>query len=143
MGVKVILFSEDDTMFRLMETAFRGEPSERALKALHYFFGDTIKTELGYLASLPSKVGLSAGFSAVIPSGDDALENLISDADYLVCERTQIDRRLMVKGAGKLKMIQKFGRDYSNIDLAAAKDLRISVSYSLRGRTRDGANPIT
>ncbi len=142
MGEKVILFSEDDTMFRLMETALNGEPSERALDALHYFFGDTIKTELDYLVSLPSKIDMSAGFRAVICSGEDELESLISDADYLVCERTRIGRRLMVKGAGKLKMIQKFGGDYRNIDLAAAKDLRISVSYMPRVSTRSVAEHV-
>ena len=64
MSGKTILFSEDDTMFRLMETAISGTPSERALKALHYFFGDTIKTELDYLVSIPSNVGLPDGFRA-------------------------------------------------------------------------------
>ena len=139
MAVKTVLFSEDDTMFRLMETALNGESSERSLKALHYFFGDNIKTELDYLASLPSKVGLSSGFRAVISSGEDELERLISDADYLVCERGRVDRQLMSKGAGKLKMIQKFGRDYRDIDLAAAKDLGISVSYMPRVSTRSVA----
>ena len=82
-------------------------------------------------------------FARVIPSEDDALEGLLSDADYLVCERARLDRRLMSKGAGKLKMIQKFGRDYREIDLVAAKDLGISVAYMPRVSTRSVAEHVT
>jgi len=56
MGEKMILFAEEDTQFRLMETALNGTASDVALKALHCFFGANIEPQLEYLRSLPFTV---------------------------------------------------------------------------------------
>jgi phosphoglycerate dehydrogenase-like enzyme len=132
---KTVLFSEDDTMFRLMETALNGKPSEQAAKALRYFFGDDFRKQLEYLCSLPTTVGLGTGFRAKICEAGDDLGTLIREADYLVCERASVDYPLLKAGAKKLKFVQKFGGDYKNIDLKAAGELRIPVAYLRRVST--------
>ncbi len=132
MGKQVVLFSEEDTMFRLMETALNGRPSQKALDALHYFFGENIDKQLNYLTSLPSLVGLPSSFRGVVCDNESELPSLIPKADYLVCERTEITSDLMKLGGDSLKFIQKFGNDYENIDIKGAKDLGIPVAYLRR-----------
>ena len=139
MAEKTVLFSEEDTLFSLMETALNGEPSEKALAALHYFFGDNVDRELAYLRDLPSQVGLAPGFRGVICDSKSNLQTLIPEADYLVCEREEIDHELIKAGAGRLRLIQKFGSDYKNIDIDSAKAFGIPVAY-LRRIARDRRN---
>jgi phosphoglycerate dehydrogenase-like enzyme len=129
---KIVLFAEEDTMFRLMETAISGVPSPRAIEALHYFFGDNIDDQLKYLTSIPSMVDLPSGFRGVVCDREENLPSLISGADYLVCERTEITKDLMNLGRGKLKLIQKLGTDYKNIDVPSAKAMGIPVAYMRR-----------
>ena len=135
MDRKIVLFAEEDTMFRLMETALNGSPSQKALDALHYFFGENIDTQLSYLTSLPSLTGLPSSFQAVVCDNESKLPSFISEADYLVCERAEINRELIKQGSDRLKFIQKFGSDYKNIDTKAAKELGIPVAYLRRVST--------
>lgn len=135
MDQQVVLFSEEDTMFRLMATALNGEPSQKALDALHYFFGDDIHMQLEHLTSLPSTLGLPRGMKGIICDDEEKLPTLIADADYLVCERTTVDRALMKQAGPRLKFIQKFGGDYKNIDIQAARELGIPVAYLRRVTT--------
>ena len=63
-----------------------------------------------------------------VPCKEDELERLISDIDFLVVRRYyQITRRLIEKGQ-KLKLIQRAGADYDNIDIGAAREVRIPVA---------------
>ena len=135
MNEKTVLFSEDDTLFRLMETALNGKPSEQAVKALRYFFGDDFQKQLEYLCSLPAAVGLGSAFRARICESHDDLKILLKEADYLVCERATIDAPLLEAGAKKLRFVQKFGSDYKNIDIKAARELGIPVAYLRRVST--------
>jgi len=135
MAEKVVLFAEEDTQFRLMETALNGTASDVALKALHYFFGENIDAQLNYLISLPSIVGLPPGFRAVVCDDEKQLPSLIPKADYLVFERTEMTYELMKLGKGKLKLLQKFGNDCKNVDLKAARALGIQAAYLLRVTT--------
>lgn len=132
MAEKIVLFSEEDTLFSLMETALNGEPSEKALAALHYFFGNDVDRELAYLRDLPARVGLPPGFRGVICDSKSNLKALMPEADYLVCEREKIDHDLIKLGAGRLRLIQKFGSDYKNIDVEAARAFEIPVAYLQR-----------
>ncbi len=135
MDEKIVLFAEEDTQFRLMETALNGTASDLALKALHYFFGANIEPQLQYLKSLPSTVGLPPGFRAVVCSDEKELPALIPQAEYLVFERTEMTYDLMKFGKGRLKLLQKFGSDYKNVDLKAARELGIPVACLLRVTT--------
>lgn len=132
MSEQLVLFAEEDTQFRLMETALNGKPSSKALEALHYFFGENIDAQLDYLISLPSLVGLPSGFRGVVCDDENELPSLIRNADFLVVERTKITHQLMKYGSNRLKFIQKFGNDYKNIDIKGAKDLGIPVAYLRR-----------
>ena len=77
MNEQIVLFTEEDTQFRLMETALNGKPSDAALKALHYFFGENIDPQLNYLLSLPSVVGLPRGFRAIVCDNERELPSLV------------------------------------------------------------------
>lgn len=132
MSEQIVIFAEEDTMFRLMETALNGEPSQRAIEALHYFFGDNIDAQLNYLFSIPSLVKLPSGFRAVVCDREEVLPSLIPEAHYLVCEKAQVTYELMKLGKGKLKLIQKLGTDYKNIDVQSAHALGIPVAYMRR-----------
>lgn len=135
MGEQVVLFSEEDTMFRLMATALNGEPSQKALDALHYFFGDDIHAQLEYLTSLPSSLGLPQEIRGILCDNEARLPELISNTDYLVCERAEVTRDLLKGGSSRLKFVQKFGGDYKNIDVGAARELGIPVAYLRRVST--------
>ena len=102
---QVVLFAEDDTAFHVIATALNGEPSQKAVNALHYFFGENIENELNNLISLPSSVGLSSDFRGVVCEDESDLPELISAADYLVVERPQITYELMKIGSKRLKFI--------------------------------------
>ncbi|MFH1489661.1 MAG: NAD(P)-dependent oxidoreductase [Pseudomonadota bacterium] len=142
MNEKTVLFSEEDTLFSLMETGLNGKASPQAEKALHYFFGEKIEAQVDYLLSIPSQVGLPPGFRAKICKSERDLPTLIREADVLVCERTRIDGDLLKLGANRLRFIQKFGSDYENIDVGAAKALGIPVAYLKRISTRSVAEHI-
>ena len=73
MKENIVLFSEEDTMFRLMETAINGEPSRHALDALRYVFGEGIEFSLDRLVSLPALVGLPTSFRSVVCDADTSL----------------------------------------------------------------------
>lgn len=129
MAEQNVLFAEEDSSFRMMEMAINGKASPKGLEALHYLFGENIDNQLSYLKSIPSSVGLPAGFRGVVCDDPNKLPLMIADADYLVCERTEISYELMKRGSGRLKLIQKFGTDYKNIDVKGAHSLGISVAY--------------
>ncbi len=57
MASQVVLFAEEDNMFRLMEAALNGVASPRAERALYYFFGESIAEPLSRLTELPASWG--------------------------------------------------------------------------------------
>lgn len=132
MDKQVVLFTEEDTMFRLMETAINGKASPKALEAMRYFFGKEFDSQLDYLMSIPSLVKLPTGFRGIVCEDEARLASLVIEADYLVCERTEITYELMKLVSGKLKLIQKLGTDFKNIDVRGAKNLGIPVAYMRR-----------
>ena len=125
---QLILFAEEDTQFRLMETAVNGSPSPEALGALRYFFGEMIGRPLNALLSFPSLVGLPTGFRAAVCDDEDKLPVLLHKADYLVVEKVVITEQMLGWGKGRLKLVQKFGNNPANIDIEGAKRLGIPVS---------------
>ena len=57
MASQVVLFAEEDNMFRLMEASLNGVASPRAERALHFFFGESIAEPLSRLTELPASWG--------------------------------------------------------------------------------------
>jgi hypothetical protein len=98
----VVLFAEEDTLFRLMETALNRTLSPKAEKALHYFFGEDISKPVDYLRSLQSSLGLPADIKGVVCEQEEKLEEFLKDADFLVVERPPITREMLKKCRGRL-----------------------------------------
>jgi phosphoglycerate dehydrogenase-like enzyme len=71
----------------------------------------------------------------VVCEGEDKLEGLIGESDFLVLERISVTRRILEKGQGCLKLVQKFGTNYRNIDITAASEMGIPVANLLRPTT--------
>ncbi len=131
----IVLFAEEDTLFRLMETALNRTLSPQAEKALHYFFGPDIRRPADYLKSLRSSLGLPADMKGVVCERQEKLEELLRDADFLVVERPSITRDMLEKCGGRLKLVQKFGSDHKEIDIVAAREMGIPVADLLRVST--------
>ena len=131
----VVLFSEEDTLFRLMETALNRTLSPKVEKALHYFFGEDISKPVAYLKNLLASIGLPPTIKGIVCVEEGKLEQLLPEADFLVAERTPITREMLKQCRGRLKLVQKFGSDYKEIDIVAAKEMGIPVSKLLRVST--------
>lgn len=58
---------------------------------------------------------------------DQALLNLVKEADFLVCRRRTIGQEVIQAGR-KLKLIQTFGMTRGSVDLAAAKEAGVPVA---------------
>ena len=127
-----VLFAEEDTLFRLMEASLNRTVTPRIEEILHYYFGENIRHAADYLTSLSTSVGLPITIKGMVCDQEDWLETLITEADYLVVERIPITRRILEKARGRLKFIQRFGSGYGNIDIAAAREMRIPVANFLR-----------
>lgn len=135
MAGPVVLFAEEDTLFRLMETALNRTLSPKAEKALHYFFGENISKPVDYLKSLQSSLGLPADIKGVVCEQEEKLQEFLKDADFLVVERPLITREMLKQCRDRLKLVQKFGSDYKEIDIVAAKEMGIPVAKLLRVST--------
>jgi len=105
MASQVVLFAEEDNMFRLMEAALNGVASPRAERALHYFFGESIAEPLSRLTELPGILGLPPGIRGIICDDEANLSEYIREADYLVAESAIVTRDLIRLGQGRLRLI--------------------------------------
>ena len=76
-----------------------------------------------YLTGRGYEIVMGSGISA------DILKKEIADCDALFLRTAKITREIM-ECAGKLKVISRYGVGYDNIDLAAAAELGIAVTYS-------------
>lgn len=137
-----IVFAEEDTLFRLMEAAVIRQLTPGCEKALTYFFGRDFSSPLKTLTSMADRLGLPNGMTAVVCSNKDSLDEAISSADFLVVEREPIRRTLIQAGARRIQLIQKFGRDYRNIDVAAARECGIKVANVVRYSSLSSADNI-
>lgn len=137
-----IIFAEEDTLFRLMEAAVIRRITPGCEKALTYFFGQDFSSPLKTLTSMADQLGLPSGMEAVVCSSKDSLDDAVSSADFLIVEREPINRTLIQAGARRVRLIQKFGRDYRNIDLAAAKEYGIKVANVVRYSSLSSADNI-
>ena len=128
---QIVLFGEEDTLFRLMEAALNREVSPRLETVLRYYFAD-IRRPVDYLTNLSASLGLPATLKGVVCDEESKLDALVAEADFLVVERAPVTRRTLEKGRRRLKFIQKFGTGYGNIDVASAKEMGIPVANLLR-----------
>jgi phosphoglycerate dehydrogenase-like enzyme len=127
-----IVFAEEDTLFRLMEVAVRREPTASGEKALAYFFGPDFSSPLQALRQIADRLGLPRAMEAVVCVSDAALDEALGSADVVVAETAAITRARVKACAARARLIQKFGRDPRNIDLAAAAEFGVPVANLLR-----------
>jgi phosphoglycerate dehydrogenase-like enzyme len=82
------------------------------------------QTYLGWMKDF-----LPEGLDLMAPEtpDDEALLDLVEEADFLVCRRQTIGREIIQAGK-KLKLIQTFGMTRNNVDLAAAKEAGVPVA---------------
>lgn len=129
---QIVLFGEEDTVFRLMEAGLNRTVSPRLQEVLHYYFGEDVSRAVKYLTNLSASLGLPATMKGIVCDEESKLEALAAEADFLVVERAPVTRRILEKGRGRLKFIQKFGTGYGNIDIASAREMGIPVANLLR-----------
>ena len=138
-----IVFSEEDTLFRLMEMAVKRQTTPEGEKALTYFFGSGFSAPQQVLTTMADRLGLPGAMHALVCVDDAALDQALPSADFLVTETTAITRERLQGCAGRVQLIQKFGRDCHNIDLAAADEMGIKVANLVRFTSRSSADHIT
>ena len=138
-----IVFSEEDTLFRLMEMAVMRQPTPEGEKTLTYFFGPDFSAPRQVLTSMADRLGLPVAMQASVCIDDAALDHALPSADFLITETTTITRPRVRACAGRIRLIQKFGRDCRNIDLAAADELGVTVANLVRFSSLSSADHIT
>jgi D-3-phosphoglycerate dehydrogenase len=74
-------------------------------------------------ALLPEGFTLDGG----VAPGDEAMKRLIRDADFAITGQVAVSADVL-RAAGKLKLLHKWGVGVDNIDIAAAQDLGIKVA---------------
>ena len=127
-----VVFAEEDTLFRLMEAALLRRSTPQADKALAYFFGPDISSPLATLTTMADRLGLPPAMEARVCVTASALEEALPLADFVVVEREPFARARIQACTLRTRLIQKFGRDCSNIDLAAAGEHGIKVANLIR-----------
>jgi len=138
-----VVFAEEDTLFRLMEVALRRAPTLEGEKALHYFFGEDIAAPLADLTSMAERLGLPHTIKVTVCRDDAALDRALPGAEFVVLEATTLDTARVEACAGKVRLIQQFGRLTGNIDLATAKRLGLQVANLTRLSTLSCVDHIT
>ena len=74
----------------------------------------------------------SAGFELVLergPLAEQRMLQLVGEIDGLLCGDDAITRAVIERATPRLKVISKYGIGVDKIDLAAATDLRVPVTY--------------
>ncbi|MBI2961040.1 MAG: D-glycerate dehydrogenase [Betaproteobacteria bacterium] len=137
-----IVFSEEDTLFRLMEMAVLRRLTPEGEKTLNYFFGANFSAPLQVLTSMAERLGLPADMQSLVCADDAALDRALPTADFLVTETAAITRERVRACAGRIKLIQKFGRDCGNIDLATARELGLKVANLARFSSLSSADHV-
>lgn len=129
-----VVFAEEDTLFRLMEAALLRKPTPGAERALAYFFSPQFAEPLSRLLAIADRLGLPAPVDVEVCTTPEALLRALPSAEVLVTEREPIGREEL-RAAPRLRLLQKFGRDCDNIDLAAAAERGVPVASLLRFST--------
>lgn len=138
-----IVFSEEDTLFRLMEMAILRQPTPEGEKTLNYFFGPNHPAPQQVLTTMADRLGLPPAMQSNVCVEEADLGLAMQSADFLVTESTTITREHLRAGASRTKLIQKFGRDCGNIDIAAAHEFGLKVANLVRFSSLSSADHIT
>lgn len=138
-----VVFAEEDTLFCLMEMALKRAATPAGEKALHYFFGEDIAAPLAALTGMADRLGLPAGIAVTVCGDDAAFDAALPGADAVVLEAATLGAARIAACAGRVRLIQQFGRLTGNIDLEAAQRHGISVANLTRLTTLSCVDHIT
>ena len=138
-----VVFAEEDTLFRLMEVALLRRDTPAGEKTLTYFFGPEHAAASHFLTSMADRLGLPRDMTTTVCTDGAMLENALPEADVLIFEAETITAEHLRSCAPRVKLIQKFGRDLSNLDQEAARQLGLNVANLNRFSSQSSADHIT
>lgn len=137
-----VVIAEEDNLFRLMEMALRRAPTPEGEKTLHYFFGQDITAPLAALMSMADRLGLPGEIGVTVCRDEAGLDAGLRTADVLVLQTTALDAARLEACAGRMRLVQQFGRLTDNIDLSAAQRLGVPVANLARISTLSCADHV-
>lgn len=123
-----VAFAEDDSMFRLVESALLRARTAQVERVLDYFLGPEAEVGAQRLLAAADRFGLGSDIATVVRAEDEPLGRHLGDVDVLVVESEPVDARHLAQAGERLKLIVKFGRILDNIDTAAATQRGIAVA---------------
>jgi phosphoglycerate dehydrogenase-like enzyme len=138
-----VVFAEEDTLFRLMEMALRRTLTPEGEKTLRYFFGEEFAAPLEMLTTMADRLGLPQEIATTVCEDEAVLDRVLPAADFVVLEASTLNTQRVKACGGKTKLIQQFGRSYSNIDVATAQKLKIPVANLNRVSSQSCTDHIT
>lgn len=138
-----IVFAEEDNLFRLMEIALRRAPTPAGEKTLHYFFGEDIAAPLEALTGMADRLGLPGPIDVTVCGDAATLDDSLGTADVVLLQTVTLDAARLEACAGRVRLVQQFGRLTGNIDLAAAARLGVPVASLTRLSTLSCADHVT
>ena len=138
-----VVFAEEDTLFRLMEMALLRTLTPEGEKTLRYFFGGDFAKPLDKLITMADRLKLPPQMAVTVCMDDAMLERSLPEADFVVLEASTLGAERLKLCGGKARLIQQFGRSYSNIDVAEARRLKIPVANLTRLSSQSCTDHIT
>ncbi len=113
-----VIVVEDDKVLRFLHVLLDPEaPPERSAAFTDYLSFDVADVD-AWIKGVRDSSGALYPAAVRMVAGQDALNAALTDADAVVTEGLAIGDAELAR-AGKLKFVQKFGRDCRNIDLDA------------------------
>lgn len=121
-----LLIAEDDNPMRLVAVALGAPLDARMRSALDYLFAGRGEEAVERLRGLGGELGLAGRVTADVAT-TAPLDDQLAEVDYLLVENAPVARAGLAK-APRLRLIQKFGCDASNVDLTAAAEHGVPVA---------------
>lgn len=138
-----VVFTEEDTLFRLMEMGLRRSLTAEGEKTLRYFFGAEFSGPLELLTTMADRLGLPPDVATTVCQDKAELDRTLSAADFVVVESSTLESTRISACSPRTRLIQQFGRGYRNIDVATARKLGIPVASLTRLSSQSSADHIT
>ena len=114
-----------------MEMGLRRALTPAGERTLRYFFGDDFAAPLARLTGMADRLGLPARIATTVCQDGAELDRALPTADAVVVEASDLTSA-RVASCGKARLLQQFGRDYGNIDVATAARMGIPVANLIR-----------
>jgi len=127
-----VVFIEEHTLFRLMEIALRRALTAEGEKVMRYFFGGEFSAPLKKLTTMADRLGLPSTIKTTVCQDEPTLDRTLPEADFVVSESFTLDSKRVEACSPNTRLIQQFGRSYTNIDVATARKLNIPVANLTR-----------